>query len=117
MRLDVEFNFCCAHELPHYDGVCRRLHGHHYRMGISVVGKVDAATGMVIDFEELRRIVMEKVLDKVDHRYLNDIEGLANPTAENMVVLFWKWLKEDLPGLSQIRLWETPEYCITYDGD
>ncbi|MDR0965336.1 MAG: 6-carboxytetrahydropterin synthase QueD [Myxococcales bacterium] len=117
MDLDVEFDFCCAHDLPNYEGICRRLHGHHYRMLISITGRPDAHTGMIMDFEDLRQIVTERVLDLVDHRYLNEIPGLENPTAENMIVLFWNRLKESLPGLREIRLWETPAYSVTYRGD
>ncbi len=117
MDLDVEFNFCCAHHLPNYDGICQRLHGHHYRMMVSITGRPDPLTGMIMDFEEIRRIVTRDVLDLVDHRNLNDIPELANPTAENMVVLFWKRLRENLPGLREIRLWETPEYSVAYQGD
>ena len=117
MDLDVEFNFCCAHHLPRYDGVCQRLHGHHYRMAISIAGRPDAYTGMIMDFEVVRQIVTERVLDLVDHRNLNDVEGLDNPTAENMAVLFWGRLKDALPGLREIRLWETPEYSVAYRGD
>ena len=117
MRMDVEFNFCCAHLLPNYDGICSRHHGHHYRMMISVAGTPDPHTGMIIDFEEVRQVVTDRVLSLVDHRYLNDIPGLENPTAEHMVVLFWGRLKDVLPGLCEIRLWETPEYSIVYNGD
>lgn len=117
MRLNVDFTFCCAHSLPHYDGVCQRLHGHQYKMTVSVQGRPDPETGIIMDFEELRKIVSERILDLVDHRYLNDIEGLSNPTAENMVVLFWNRLKTCLPGLCEICLWETPEYSVSYTGD
>ena len=117
MRLDVDFSFCCAHDLPNYDGVCHRLHGHQYKMRISVSGKVDPVTGFVADFEAIKRIVTEEILALVDHRYLNEIEGLSNPTAENMAILFWNKLKEPLPGLYEIRLWETPEYSVSYTGE
>lgn len=117
MDLDVEFNFCCAHHLPRYEGVCQRLHGHHYRMMVSLSGHPDPYTGMIMDFEEIRRIVTQQVLDLVDHRNLNDIPGLENPTVENMSILFWNRLKASLPGLREIRLWETPEYSVAYRGD
>jgi 6-pyruvoyltetrahydropterin/6-carboxytetrahydropterin synthase len=115
MELDVEFNFCCAHALPFYDGPCRRMHGHHYRLLVSIQGKPDPKSGMIIDFEELRRIVLTHAVGVVDHRNLNDL--MENPTAENLIVFLWSRLKENLPGLRELRLWETPEYSVAYRGD
>ena len=115
MDLDVEFNFCCAHHLPFYDGACRRLHGHHYRMLVSITGKPDPKSGMIMDFEELRQTVLENAVDRVDHQNLNDF--MENPTVENLIVDFWERLKPKLPGLRELRMWETPEYSVAYRGD
>ncbi|MGI5861243.1 MAG: 6-pyruvoyl trahydropterin synthase family protein [Myxococcales bacterium] len=115
MDLDVEFNFCCAHTLPYYDGPCNRLHGHHYRLLVTISGKPDPKSGMIIDFEELKQIVTEHAVGLVDHRDLNDF--MPNPTAENLIVFFWEKLKPVLPGLRQLRLYETPEYSVAYRGE
>ena len=115
MDLDVEFNFSCAHTLPFYNGPCCRLHGHNYRLLVSVTGKPNPKDGMIMDFEELRRVVLEHAVGVVDHRNLNDF--MENPTAEHLVLFFWERLKPRLPGLRELRLWETPEYSVAYRGD
>ena len=84
MRLDVEFHFAAAHRLPRYEGPCFRLHGHNYRFFVALEGEVDPRTGMIADFGEVKRIVQEQVLARVDHRDLNDV--LENPTAENIAL-------------------------------
>ena len=115
MDLDVLFHFSAAHRLPFYDGPCFRMHGHNYQLQVSISGKVDPKNGMIIDFEDLRKIVHTHVLSVVDHQTLNDF--MENPTAENLIVWFWSKLKDTLPGLRELRLWETPEYSIAYRGD
>jgi 6-pyruvoyltetrahydropterin/6-carboxytetrahydropterin synthase len=70
---------------------------------------------MIMDFEELRRCVLENAVGVVDHRHLNDF--MENPTAENMMVFFWERLQGKLPGLYELRLWETPEYSVAYRGE
>jgi len=115
MDLDVEFNFCCSYHLPFYDGVCKPLHGHHYRMLVSITGKPDPKSGMIVDFEELRQLVLDNAVNVVDHRNLNDF--MENPTVENLIVYFWDRLKPLLPGLRELRIWETPEYSVAYRGE
>jgi 6-pyruvoyltetrahydropterin/6-carboxytetrahydropterin synthase len=115
MELAVDFNFSAAHRLPYYDGPCNRVHGHNYRLRVTIRGRPDPATGMLMDFEELRARVQARVLEAVDHRLLNDL--VANPTAENLVVWVWGRLVEALPGLVQLELWETPSYKVIYRGD
>jgi len=115
MDLSVEFNFSAGHHLPEYNGACCRFHGHNYKLVVTVGGKVDPKSGMIIDFEELRRIVSEDALKLVDHVNLNDF--LPNPTAENIITFLWAKLKQALPGLRELRLYETPEYWVTYRGE
>ncbi len=114
MRLDVEFCFAAAHRLPRYDGPCFRMHGHNYRFLVAVEGDVDPATGMIADFGEIKRVVEEHVLARVDHRTLNDV--LDNPTAENIARWIWEVLESKLPGLAEVRLHEIPDSCVTYRG-
>jgi 6-pyruvoyltetrahydropterin/6-carboxytetrahydropterin synthase len=114
MRLDVEFYFAAAHRLPRYDGPCFRLHGHNYRFFIGLEGEVDPATGMVADFGVVKQVVQEHVLSRTDHRDLNDV--LENPTAENIARWIWEVLEPRLPGLSEVRLYEIPDSCVTYRG-
>jgi 6-pyruvoyltetrahydropterin/6-carboxytetrahydropterin synthase len=114
MRLDVEFTFAAAHRLPRYDGPCFRMHGHNYRFLVALEGEVDPRTGMIADFGEVKRIVQEQVLARVDHRNLNDV--LENPTAENIARWIWEVLEGHVPGLAEVRLYEIPDSCVTYRG-
>lgn len=114
MRLDVEFYFAAAHRLPRYEGPCFRMHGHNYRFFVALEGEVDPRTGMIADFGEVKRIVQEQVLARVDHRTLNDV--LENPTAENIARWIWEVLEPHVPGLAEIRLYEIPDSCVTYRG-
>ena len=114
MRLDVEFYFAAAHRLPRYEGPCFRMHGHNYRFFVAVEGDVDPRSGMIADFGDIKRIVQEHVLARVDHRDLNDL--LENPTAENIARWIWEALAPHLPGLFEIRLFEIADSCVTYRG-
>jgi len=105
------FNFDAAHKLPDYEGKCRNLHGHTYKLEVEVRGEVDRSSGMVIDFTKLSKIVHEWVVDIYDHSYLNNY--WKNPTAEVMLLSIWNELVAktlDFEGakLSRLRLWETP---------
>ncbi len=114
MRLDVEFTFAAAHRLPRYEGPCFRLHGHNYRFFVGLEGEVDPQSGMITDFGVVKQVVQEHVLARVDHRDLNDV--LENPTAENIARWIWEVLEPRLPGLSEVRLYEIPDSCVTYRG-
>lgn len=104
------FTFDSAHKLENYDGNCKYLHGHTYKLEVTVRGKTDYR-GMVIDFNDLKKIVKEKVINKLDHKYLNEIFDF-NTTCENMVVWIFNVLDKALGTeeyfLKKIRLWETP---------
>lgn len=114
MRLDVEFHFAAAHRLPRYEGPCFRVHGHNYRFYVGIEGEVDPRSGMVADFGDVKALVKEHVLARVDHRNLNDL--LENPTAENIARWIWESLEGRLPGLVEIRLFEIPDSCVRYRG-
>ena len=90
-------------------------HGHNYRLQVVVTGKPSPRDGMIMDFEEIRKKTWELALNQCDHHTLNDF--LENPTAENVIVWIWDRLKPQLPQLKELRLWETPEYCVTYSAD
>jgi 6-pyruvoyltetrahydropterin/6-carboxytetrahydropterin synthase len=112
MLLSVDFHFSAAHALPHYDGPCKRLHGHNYVLRVTLAGRPQPKDGMIRDFDEVKRTVWDQVLTTLDHYHLNDI--IENPTAENVVVWIWERLRPIVPGLKELKLWETPEYCVTY---
>ena len=112
MNLTCEFTFDAAHKLEGYEGKCSNLHGHTYKLQVTVSGKVKE-NGMIIDFLELDRIVKEQALNYLDHSYLN--EKIKNPTAENIIIWIWKKLEKHL-RLEELNLWETPTSFVSYNG-
>ncbi len=112
MLVTKEFRFDAAHNLVHYKGKCERLHGHSYRLQITVSGSV-GKDGLVMDFEDLHRVVKERVLSRLDHSYLNDL--LPQSSAENIAVWIWEQL-QDL-SLHEVKLYETPTSFVTYRGE
>ena len=118
MLIYKEFKFDAAHNLVHYHGKCERLHGHTYKMRVTLDGKPDSE-GMIIDFIELKRIVNENVISKLDHNYLNDI--IPQPTAEFIAQWVWKnlydKLKRDNCKLHEIRIWEDETSCVILQSD
>ena len=115
--ITCEFTFEASHQLWRGDwsdaqneavfGNCARLHGHSYRLTITLRGPVDAQTGMVRNFRDVKRVVRERVVSRLDHRHLNDVVG-GITTAEN--ICYWIALElapEFGPALYRIELWET----------
>src|ERR1700674_3449699 len=88
-----EFTFEAAHRLPNVPPghKCSRLHGHSYRVEVRVQGDIDPVTGMVIDFAEIKA-AFAPLLDQLDHYFLNEVEGLENPTSENLARWIWDHL-------------------------
>jgi 6-pyruvoyltetrahydropterin/6-carboxytetrahydropterin synthase len=108
-RVTRSFSFEAAHELPWHAGKCKRLHGHHYRFEVTVEGPLDD-NGIVIDFDDLKRVVNTEVVDRLDHQYLNDL--LDNPTAERVAQDVWTRLTGAGLNLVGLRLWETPDSSV-----
>ena len=102
MRICREFYFDAAHHLLGYKGKCERIHGHTYKLEIVVEGKV-GTNGMVMDFNELKKVVQDTILNKLDHENLND--RFDNPTAENIAEWIFDRLEHEIP-LYSIKLWE-----------
>jgi 6-pyruvoyltetrahydropterin/6-carboxytetrahydropterin synthase len=94
---------------------CGRVHGHTFRVRVTVTGPIDATTGFVIDFADVQRS-FAPVHDALDHRFLNDIPGLENPTSEHLAVWIWNHLVGALPGLSVVEITETGESGVAYRG-
>lgn len=115
MRVRRSFRFEAAHRLPGHPGKCSRPHGHSYRLVVSVERPVDPASGLAIDFGDLKAVVREAVVQRVDHRDLNDV--MDNPTAENVAVWAWNLLIDLLPGLVEIELHETESCSVVYRGE
>jgi len=109
--------FEAAHLLPRVpEGhKCRRLHGHSYRVEIEVEGEVDPESGWLCDYAEIKQ-ACAPLLEALDHRYLNEVEGLENPTSENLARWIWDRLRDRLP-LSAVCVAETCTSSCTYRGE
>ena len=113
------FRFEAAHHLPHYKGPCNNLHGHSYKLEVTVSGNVcrdemNEKCGMIMDFKDLKTVV-KSVVDKYDHCNLNDY--FENPTAEIMVTDIGEEILSRLPfnvNLSSVKLWETDSSYAEY---
>lgn len=118
MEIWKDFTFEAAHHLPEVpEGhKCRRLHGHSYRVRVYIEGELDPRLGWVVDFAEIRQ-ACEPIRQQLDHYYLNEIEGLENPTAEVLAQWIWTRLKPELPMLSRIEIAETCTSGCSYAGD
>lgn len=117
MEIFKRFTFEAAHHLPNVpEGhKCRRLHGHSFRIEVRVDGAPDPETGWVMDFADVKR-AFRPVHDALDHRYLNEIEGLENPTSENLAKWIWRRLEPELPLLSAVVVQETCTSGVVYRG-
>ena len=118
MEIFKEFTFEAAHRLPHVpaDHKCSRLHGHSYRVAVHVEGPIGARTGWVRDYAELS-CAMKPLLDVLDHYYLNEVEGLDNPTSEVIARWIWIRLRPSLPDLSRVVVHETCTAGCAYGGE
>ncbi|HEY2858852.1 MAG TPA: 6-carboxytetrahydropterin synthase QueD [Terracidiphilus sp.] len=117
MEIFKEFAIEAAHWLPNVpEGhKCRRLHGHSFHVEVHVEGPVDERLGWVMDFAEIKAAFIA-VHDQIDHRCLNDVEGLENPTSENLARWIWSRLRPMLPGLARIVVRETCTSGCVYRG-
>ncbi len=118
MEIFKQFTIEAAHWLPSVpEGhKCRRLHGHSFRIEIHVAGPVDEQLGWVMDFADLKA-AFAPIEDQLDHRCLNDVPGLANPTSENLARWIWQRMKPGLPELSKVLVRETCTSGCVYVGD
>jgi len=119
MRVELEktFTFEAAHVLPRSpEGhKCRRLHGHSFRVDVAVAGAVDERAGWLVDYADIKE-AFAPLYDQLDHRYLNEIEGLENPTSEILAAWIWERLAPRLAGLARITVHETCDVRCRYFG-
>lgn len=117
-ELTKEFTFESAHRLPHVpEGhKCGRLHGHSFRVEVGVVGPLDEAAGWVVDYADVKAPV-KPIIATLDHCYLNEIDGLENPTSEVISRWIWNQLVHQLRGLSHVTVRETCTSSCTYRGE
>jgi 6-pyruvoyltetrahydropterin/6-carboxytetrahydropterin synthase len=118
VRLVHEFRFEAAHKLPRVpEGhKCARLHGHSFKVELAIRGPVDERTGWFIDYAELYA-AWEPLFAQLDHNYLNDVEGLQNPTSENLARWIWERMRPKLPSLVRVTIFETCDARCEYEGD
>jgi 6-pyruvoyltetrahydropterin/6-carboxytetrahydropterin synthase len=117
-RLTKDFGFEAAQTLPNVPPghKCRQMHGHSFKVEVSIEGEVDPHLGWIYDHSRISR-AMAPLLDRMDHAYLNEIEGLENPTIELMAAWLWKKLEPACPGLCEIVIHETPTARCIYRGE
>ena len=117
VRLSKTFRFEAAHDLPRFPPghKCRRLHGHSFVFDVIVEGEVDEQLGCLIDYGEIKAAAAPLV-EQLDHRYLNEIDGLANPTSEVLSRWIFDHLRPKLPLLTAIIVHETCTSTCEYRG-
>jgi 6-pyruvoyltetrahydropterin/6-carboxytetrahydropterin synthase len=117
VRLVKEFRFEAAHRLPNVPAghKCQRLHGHSFKVEITVAGEVNPKTGWFIDYDELSK-VWDPLYAKLDHNYMNEVAGLENPTSENLAKWIWDAMKPKLASLAQVTVFETCDARCEYTG-
>ena len=118
MDIFKAFTIESAHRLPNVPAghKCARLHGHSFRIELHVSGPIDPHFGWVLDFAEIKAS-FQPLYDQLDHHYLNDIDGLDNPTSENLARWIWAALAPRLPLLDRVTIHETCTSGCTYKGD
>jgi len=120
MRVELSrtFRFEAAHRLPMVpaEHKCHRLHGHSFAIDVSVEGELDERMGWLVDYADITSVVEPMLLQELDHRNLNDVPGLENPTSERLSEWLWRRLAPHLPGLASITVHETCAARCTYRG-
>ena len=119
VELTKTYGFEAAHRLPMVpsDHKCARMHGHSFGIDVTVAGEVDERMGWLVDFGDISAQVEPLLRQELDHRTLNEVPGLENPTSELLCRWLWRRLSPALPGLSAITVRETCTARCTYRGD
>ena len=117
MIIYKQFYFDSAHFLPNVPigHKCKNIHGHTYKLTVYVQNELDENLGWVADFSDIKAIV-KPIIEVVDHKLINKVEGLHNPTCEILAVWFWNNIKPQLTQLCKIQLDETPTSGAIYEG-
>jgi len=117
-RLRIESDFDAAHKLVGHEGKCAELHGHTWKVEVFVVGQKLNDIGVLVDFNMLEER-LNKIIERLDHKFLNDIKEIGNPTCENISKYIFENLK-DLPNnakLEKVRVWEGEKgWCEYYEA-
>ena len=120
-RVSVEGHFDAAHYLRNYHGKCENVHGHRFKVVVTLKVKKLDDIGLAYDFTELKRHLSE-VLNKFDHTCINDVPPFdkLNASSENIAATIYEQLKGHFPAdalLESVQVWESPQSCITYSPD
>ena len=117
MEIFKIFTLEAAHRLPNVPTghKCARLHGHSFRVEIHLAGELDENTGWVMDFADVKA-AFRPLYERLDHHYLNEVEGLENPTSVRLALWIWQRLKPALPLLSEVVVHETCTAGSRYRG-
>lgn len=117
MEISRKFLIEAAHRLPAApEGHrCRRLHGHSFAITVTISGELKEPQGWVLDFAEIDA-AFAPVMDALDHRFLNDVEGLDNPTSEKLAIWIWDALEPNLIGLHAVEVGETCRSAVRFLG-
>jgi 6-pyruvoyltetrahydropterin/6-carboxytetrahydropterin synthase len=120
-ELTIETDFAAAHRLVAYEGLCENLHGHNWKVDVTVKSPSLDKLGMVMDFKDLKS-AMAEIMETFDHKYLNEIAPFVeiNPTTENLSRVIAELLQAKLPDpvrVNSIRVWESPRASATYYAD
>ena len=117
-RLRIEAHFDAAHKLIGYEGKCAELHGHTWKVEVFVAGEKLNDMGILVDFDMLEE-KLGKIIERLDHKFLNDQREIRNPTCENLSKYIFEKL-EDLPShvkLEKVRVWEGERsWCEYYEA-
>ena len=119
MILSRKYTFQAARKLTKInpDHICANLHGHTFQVTIKIEGSLNKENDFVMDFFDIDKIFNHSVFDCLDHKCLNDIDGLDSPTTENLSIWIWNHLVKDLPLLIEVSVFENDLYGCTYKGD
>ena len=117
MEIFKTFHLEAAHRLPNVPPghKCARLHGHSFRVDVHVAGEPGPQSGWIMDFADIKA-AFAPIFEALDHRYLNDVPGLDNPTSERVAMWIWEHLKPALPMLARIVVHETCTSGCVYAG-
>ena len=118
MEVYRTFRFHAARFLPNLDDthICKQMHGHTFNLTVYVNDTIDDKTGFVIDFFDIDKIFNKEIMPLIDHKNLNAVIGLENPTSENLCVWIWTKLIKHIPTISKLNLSEDHGTGIIYNG-
>jgi 6-pyruvoyltetrahydropterin/6-carboxytetrahydropterin synthase len=119
-EVTVQQTFAAGHALRNYHGKCENVHGHNYRVEVMIQGEQLDATGLLVDFAEIKRS-LRGVIEYLDHQFINDLAPFTeiNPSAENIAKFFYDRLRGDLNAavpvrIAEVKVWETDTSSAVY---